>query len=238
MKLISYLTSLIVIFGISNATETYDFTDTQGTEYRLCSLQSVQVLSPQSDLERVCAQFMEAELNNEDTPKNARTQKPTEEEAVIPYFNRFMAKSAQLNTHRLLVLFQKNNEDLLPLGMGRVNSLEEQISFIHPDTIEAIQPFGGPKNCYIVGGGITQGQQGKGIASKVSFLIADIILRKIYKDLHSEQNPPFIYVGTNVTNQAVNHLCKKAGCKRLTNEEGRKIPNTQLEIMAHEYIYQ
>lgn len=243
MKFINCLTSLSVILGLSFAADihdgvkSYDFKDTEGTEYRLCSLKSADILKPKSPLEETCAQFMEKELNDDDNQKNAKTQKPTESDAVIPYFNRFIEKASKLESHRLLVLFQKTEDTLIPLGMGRVNCIEETRDYTNPETIKSLEPFGGCKNGYVVGGTMSKDQQDKKISSKVIIPIADIILKEIYKDLHTEKNPPFIYVFTDITNDKVNHICKKVGFQRLTGDGGLKVVNTALNLMMHDYVY-
>lgn len=216
--------------------ETFDFNDVQGNTYRLCSMTASQALDPQSDFEKVCCGFMEDELNNKAIQERTGIQSIASENVNTSYFKKFIEKTAQQKHHNILVLFKKTDLILTPVGMGKVDVLEDLSAHIPDETQQwLIKELGGLKHGYCIGGSISPSNQNQGIATSIFEKCLEIVLGKIYKEPHCELTPPYLIITTKIDNAPMNHICEKKRYQRITDELGRNYGTLKNPVHMHEY---
>ena len=204
--------------------ETFDFNDVQENTYRLCSMTASQALDPQSDFEKECCSFMEDELNNQITQERTHIQSIMSEETKISYLKKFLEKAAQQKNHHILILFKMTDLKFVPIGMGKVDVLEDLSAHIPIETkCWLMKNLRSLKHGYCIGGSISPLNQNKGIATSIFEQCLEIVLGKIYKEPHCELTPPYLIITTKIDNAPMNHICEKKGYQRITDELGRNI---------------
>ncbi len=217
--------------------ETFDFNDVQENTYRLCSMTASQALDPLSELEKECCSFMEDELNNEAIQEKTRLQSLTSKEVKTPYFKKFLEKASQQKNHRLLILFKRIDLIFSPIGMGKVDILEDLNAHIPEETsCWLMKNLGSLDHGYCIGGSISPLNQNKGIATSIFEQCLEIVLGKIYREPHCERTPPYLFISTKIDNGPMNHICKKKGYQRITSDLGKNYGTLENPIPIHEYI--
>lgn len=213
-----------------------------GSHYQLCVFDAKTAIESQSEMAVMSRDFMKEVLASPDSRTKASHSDPTIIRTPEELLETFLTKQLNYLQTRILVLKKKIEEEYLPVGMGKIDRLDEMKPFFDEASMGILtEKYGSLDYGYCVGGVIAPAYQKQRIATNASLACIKVLFEQVY--LHSSDQGAYVYIQTKEGNEPILRLAATLGLERLGAKEGRFMkppvdPSLNLPLIhVHEFVY-